>query len=63
MELGIASNTVGLIVTCCIGEPIASFLIRRHALIPSRDSHLEVGMQAATAGTSAPISCNDILQA
>ncbi len=40
MELGIASNTVGLIAACCIGGPIANYLIRRHALTPSRDSDL-----------------------
>ena len=34
MELGIASNTVGLIAACCIGGPIANYLIRRHALTP-----------------------------
>jgi ESS family glutamate:Na+ symporter len=42
-ELGIASNTVGLIAACVIGGPIANRLIRRHQLTPSRDPALEVG--------------------
>ena len=63
MELGIASNTVGLIAACCIGGPIANYLIRRHALTPSRDSDLEVGVPATSADISAPISHYDILWA
>lgn len=43
MELGIASNTLGLIAACSIGGPIANYLIRRHQLTPSHDPLLEVG--------------------
>lgn len=43
-ELGIASNTVGLIAACVIGGPIANQLIRRYQLTPSRDAALEVGI-------------------
>jgi ESS family glutamate:Na+ symporter len=43
-ELGIASNTVGLIAACVIGGPIANRLIRRYQLTPSRDAELEVGI-------------------
>ncbi|KRA95222.1 glutamate permease [Pseudomonas sp. Root68] len=43
-ELGIASNTVGLIAACVIGGPIANQLIRRYQLTPSRDAELEVGI-------------------
>ena len=43
-ELGIASNTVGLIAACVIGGPIANQLIRRYRLTPSRDAALEVGI-------------------
>ncbi|TPG75849.1 sodium/glutamate symporter [Pseudomonas arsenicoxydans] len=43
-ELGMASNTVGLIAACVIGGPIANRLIRRHQLTPSGDASLEVGV-------------------
>ena len=43
-ELGMASNTVGLIAACVIGGPIANRLIRRHGLTPSGDAALEVGV-------------------
>jgi len=43
-ELGIASNTVGLIAACVIGGPIANQLIRRYQLTPSRDAALEIGI-------------------
>ncbi|MCF2482574.1 hypothetical protein OLN08_00790 [Pseudomonas aeruginosa] len=33
MDLDAASNTVGLMADCCIGGPVASYLIRRHALL------------------------------
>lgn len=32
VELGMASNMVGLIVACTIGGPVASYLMRRHRL-------------------------------
>lgn len=43
LELGIASNTVGLIAACLIGGPIAAFLIRRHKIATSDDMQLDVG--------------------
>ncbi|WP_237886440.1 sodium/glutamate symporter [Pseudomonas sp. PGPR40] len=43
-ELGMASNTVGLIAACVIGGPIANQLIRRYQLTPSGDAALEVGV-------------------
>ncbi len=43
-ELGMASNTVGLIAACVIGGPIANRLIRRYQLKPSGDAALEVGV-------------------
>jgi ESS family glutamate:Na+ symporter len=43
-ELGMASNTVGLIAACVIGGPIANRLIRRHQLTTSGDGTLEVGV-------------------
>ncbi len=33
VELGMASNMVGLIVACTIGGPVASYLMRRHSLV------------------------------
>lgn len=32
VELGLASNMVGLLVACTIGGPVASYLMRRHGL-------------------------------
>ncbi|VVO91695.1 sodium/glutamate symporter [Pseudomonas fluorescens] len=43
-ELGMASNTVGLIAACVIGGPIANRLIRRNRLKTSGDAALEVGV-------------------
>src|SRR5690606_27387792 len=42
-EIGLAANMVGLIAACTIGGPIAGWLIRRHAVMPSADAELEVG--------------------
>ena len=44
LELGVASNTVGLIAACLIGGPIATFLIRRHRISPSGDMRLDIGV-------------------
>lgn len=44
LELGIASNTVGLIAACVIGGPIATYLISKHKLTTSNDPSLEVGV-------------------
>lgn len=43
LELGVASNTVGMIAACLIGGPIAAFLIRRHRLPTSENVNLDVG--------------------
>lgn len=42
-DLGLAANMIGLIAACVIGGPIAGYLIRRHAIVPSRDAGLEIG--------------------
>lgn len=47
VELGLASNMVGLIVACTIGGPMASFLMRRHRLQGSGAQALDVGVPAA----------------
>jgi ESS family glutamate:Na+ symporter len=36
MEIGIASNMLGLISACVIGGPIAAFLMKRHGIKPAR---------------------------
>jgi ESS family glutamate:Na+ symporter len=60
-ELGIASNTVGLIAACVIGGPIANQLIRRYRLTPSRDAELEVGILEQQ--PSKPLDYYDVLWA
>ena len=60
-ELGIASNTVGLIAACVIGGPIANRLIRRYQLTPSRDADLEVGILEQQ--PSKPLDYYDVLWA
>ena len=44
IELGMASNMVGLIAACTIGGPIASWLMRRHAIQGSGARPLDVGV-------------------
>lgn len=44
MELGVASNTVGLIAACVIGGPIAAFLMSRHRIVPAHGSDLDIGV-------------------
>lgn len=43
-ELGLAANMLGLIAACCIGGPIASYLMSRHRIQPSNDDALEVSV-------------------
>ena len=45
LELGVASNTVGLISACVIGGPIARYLITRHNIVPSADTQLDIGVE------------------
>lgn len=47
MELGMASNMVGLIAACTIGGPIARSLIMRHSLSPAKTDELDVGVSYA----------------
>ncbi|GIU19161.1 sodium/glutamate symporter [Shewanella colwelliana] len=42
-ELGIASNTLGLIAACVIGGPIAAYLMKRHNLKASGNDELDIG--------------------
>ncbi|ANO33128.1 sodium/glutamate symporter [Vibrio breoganii] len=43
MELGVASNTVGLIAACVIGGPIANYLLNKHKVSPSNSEDVAVG--------------------
>ncbi|GEA49973.1 sodium/glutamate symporter [Vibrio inusitatus NBRC 102082] len=43
MELGVASNTVGLIAACVIGGPIANYLLNKHKVAPSEQEDVAVG--------------------
>lgn len=43
MELGLASNTLGLIGACCIGGPVAAYLIKKHQLATEDHEDLTIG--------------------
>ncbi|MEL0611335.1 sodium/glutamate symporter, partial [Vibrio echinoideorum] len=43
LELGVASNTVGLIAACVIGGPIANYLLNKHKISPSKEEDVTVG--------------------
>lgn len=44
VELGMASNMVGMIAACTVGGPVASWLMRRHAVRGSGAGALDVGV-------------------
>lgn len=43
MELGIASNTLGLISACVIGGPIAAHLMKKHSIVGNSQGDLDIG--------------------
>ncbi|WP_220720872.1 sodium/glutamate symporter [Agarivorans litoreus] len=43
LELGVASNTVGLIAACVIGGPIANYLLAKHRIAPSNENDVTIG--------------------
>jgi ESS family glutamate:Na+ symporter len=44
-RFGLAANMLGLIAACCLGGPIARFLLRRHHLAsPGQSADLDVGI-------------------
>jgi ESS family glutamate:Na+ symporter len=43
-EIGIASNTIGLILACLMGGPTANYLINRHQLKTNNDNDLNIGI-------------------
>ena len=61
IELGMASNMVGLIAACTIGGPIASWLMRRHAIHGSGARPLDVGLPNKT--TSLQLDYYGVLRA
>ncbi len=61
MELGVASNMIGLIAACVIGGPIAGFLVRRHQL--NRLAPEPTLQQELQKDTPVPIDSNAILRA
>ncbi|MCR5942723.1 sodium/glutamate symporter [Ochrobactrum sp. XJ1] len=48
LEIGVASNTVGLIAACVIGGPVAGFLIRRFRIETSGNTDLDIGAPYAS---------------
>lgn len=56
-ELGIAANTVGLIAACVIGGPIAAWLMRRHAVVPSGIADLDIGASHEGQSTNLDYFC------
>ncbi|MGV6871665.1 sodium/glutamate symporter [Pseudochelatococcus sp. B33] len=56
-ELGIASNTVGLIAACVIGGPLAAWLMRRHAVTPSGIADLDIGTSHESQGANLDYFC------
>jgi ESS family glutamate:Na+ symporter len=44
LEIGVACNTVGLIAACCIGGPIAAYLLKRHGLRGGDEGDIDVGV-------------------
>lgn len=46
LELGMASNMVGMIAACVVGGPIASWLMRRKGVAGSNAAPLDVGLPA-----------------
>lgn len=44
LEIGVACNTVGLIAACCVGGPIAAYLLKRHDLRGGGEGDIDVGL-------------------
>ncbi|CAH0991104.1 Sodium/glutamate symporter [Sinobacterium norvegicum] len=47
-EIGIASNTIGLLAACLIGGPVANYLIKRDNLATGSHEALDIGIQHNT---------------
>ncbi|TKB54205.1 sodium/glutamate symporter [Ferrimonas aestuarii] len=62
-ELGVASNTLGLIGACCIGGPIAAFLVKRHNLETSHNDDLTIGTRHNEAARNISVNYFGVLRA
>ncbi|WP_298445222.1 sodium/glutamate symporter [uncultured Ferrimonas sp.] len=62
-ELGVASNTLGLIGACCIGGPIAAYLINKHKLETENSDELTVGTRHDGGGDGLPVTYFGVLRA
>ncbi len=60
-ELGVAANTIGLISACCIGGPIANYLVNRHKLKTGDMVNIDIGVTHGAQNTK--IDYYDILWA
>src|SRR6478609_1587977 len=61
METGIAAATLGLIIACVLGGPIAKYLIERYGLHPASADQLPIGL--APEDDSAPIDKMGVMTA
>jgi len=62
-ELGIASNTLGLISACVIGGPIAAYLIKRHHIKPNLDEELDIGASHKSSSNHIQVDYFGVLRA
>jgi ESS family glutamate:Na+ symporter len=61
METGIAAATLGLIIACVLGGPIAKYLIERYSLHPASADQLPIGL--APEDDRAPIDKMGVMRA
>jgi glutamate:Na+ symporter, ESS family len=61
METGIAAATLGLIIACVLGAPIAKYLIERYGLHPASADQLPIGL--APEDDMAPIDKMGVMRA
>lgn len=62
-ELGIASNTLGLISACVIGGPIAAYLMKRHQIKANQDDSLDIGASHKTSSQHIRVDYFGVLRA
>ncbi|WP_299791792.1 sodium/glutamate symporter [uncultured Shewanella sp.] len=62
-ELGIASNTLGLISACVIGGPIAAYLMKRHHIKPNLDEELDIGASHKSSSNHIQVDYFGVLRA
>lgn len=62
-ELGIASNTLGLISACVIGGPIAAYLMKRHHIKANLDEELDIGASHKSSSNHIQVDYFGVLRA